>query len=232
MNLQKYIASCGVCSRRGAEKLIIKGQITINNKIARVTDRVQENDTVKLNNKLIKPIDKKVYIMLNKPVGYTCTTKTFKNEKNIFELIKLKERLFTVGRLDKDSSGLLILTNDGDLTLKLTHPKYRHEKEYEVLVDKKITIKNIEELKRGVFIKDENKNQSIKVKAKSIKKQGDNKISLIIAEGKKRQVRQMLSAAGLRVVKLKRTRVSSLLLGDLPEGKSRDLTDREIKSLN
>ncbi|MBT4277830.1 rRNA pseudouridine synthase [Candidatus Falkowbacteria bacterium] len=232
MNLQKYIASCGVCSRRGAEKLIIKGQITINNKIARVTDRVQENDTVKLNNKLIKPIDKKVYIMLNKPVGYTCTTKTFKDEKNIFELIKLKERLFTVGRLDKDSSGLLILTNDGDLTLKLTHPKYRHEKEYEVLVDKKITIKNIEELKRGVFIKDENKNQSIKVKAKSIKKQGDNKISLIIAEGKKRQVRQMLSAAGLRVVKLKRTRVSSLLLGDLPEGKSRDLTDREIKSLN
>ena len=232
MNLQKYIASCGVCSRRGAEKLIIKGQITINNKIARVTDRVQENDTVKLNNKLIKPIDKKVYIMLNKPVGYTCTTKTFKDEKNIFELIKLKERLFTVGRLDKDSSGLLILTNDGDLTLKLTHPKYRHEKEYEVLVDKKITIKNIEELKRGVFIKDENKNQSIKVKAKSIKKQGDNNISLIIAEGKKRQVRQMLSAAGLRVVKLKRTRVSSLLLGDLPEGKSRDLTDREIKSLN
>ena len=229
INLQKYIASCGICSRRKAEKLIVEQKIKINEKIATVTDRVNEGDIVKLNNKIIQQQKNKIYIALNKPVGYTCTAKKFKNEKNIFSLINIKERLFTVGRLDKESSGLLILTNDGDLTLKLSHPRYKHIKKYEITVDKKIKKEQIKKLLSGVLIK--NKNDKYLSKAKKIKKITDNKIIITIAEGKKRQLRYMMKAVGLKIITLKRIEISGFSLGSLALGKSRHLTKKEIEKI-
>ncbi len=233
MNLQKYIALSGVCSRRRAEKLIKGGSVKINDKIALVTDRVNEKDSVTVDGKIIKPKTEKIYIALNKPVGYICTAKKFEGEKNIFELLdsnKIKDsRIFSIGRLDKESSGLLILTNDGELTLKLTHPRYQHEKEYEVLLNDNITDKEISELKKGVYINDEYK--KILVSAKVAKKLGSNKISITITEGKKRQIRKMVSSIGLSVVKLKRTRISGLTIGNLDVGKWRFLTEKEISLL-
>lgn len=233
MNLQKYIALSGVCSRRDAEKLIRGGAVKINNKVASVTDRVYDGDVVTVSGRMIKPKKEKIYIILNKPAGYTCTSKNFKGEKNIFELLKSDKiknnRVFSVGRLDKESSGLLILTNDGDLTLRLTHPKYQHEKEYEVLLNKNITDDGLAKLKNGLYIKNENK--EIFVNAKYVKKINPKKISITITEGKKRQIRKMISAIGLSVVELKRTRISGLSIGDLKDGKWRFLTEKEIALL-
>ncbi|MEA2088515.1 MAG: pseudouridine synthase [Patescibacteria group bacterium] len=229
INLQKYIASCGICSRRKAEQLIINQKIKINEKIAKVTDRVNEGDVVKFSNKIIKPEKNKIYIVLNKPTGYTCTAKTFKNEKNIFSLINIKERLFTIGRLDKESSGLLILTNDGNLALKLSHPRYKHEKKYEITVDQKIKKEQISRLLSGVLIK--NENDEYLAKTKKAEKITDNKILITITEGKKRQIRYMMEAVGLKTISLKRIKISGLSLGDLALGKTRHLTKKEIEDL-
>ena len=229
INLQKYISSCGICSRRKAEKLIICQKIKINEKIAKVTDRVDKNDIVKLNNKIIQPQNNKIYIALNKPAGYTCTAKEFKNEKNIFSLVKIKERLFTIGRLDKESSGLLILTNDGDLALKLSHPRYNHEKKYEITFDKKIKKEQTDRLLAGILIK--NKKNKYSVKAKKIKKIADNKILITITEGKKRQLRYMAEAVGLKIIALKRVEISGLFLNNLALGKWEYLTKEKIDLL-
>ena len=229
INLQKYIASCGICSRRKAEQLITNQRIKINEKIAKVTDRINKDDIVKFNNKIIKPESNKIYIALNKPTGYTCTTRNFENEKNIFSLINIKERLFTIGRLDKESSGLLILTNDGNLALKLSHPRYNHKKKYEITVDKQIKKEQIDRLLSGVLIK--NENNKYLAKAKKVEKITDNKILITLTGGKKRQIRYMMEAVGLKTIALKRVKISGLLLGDLALGKSRHLTEKEIKNI-
>lgn len=233
MRINKYIASCGIASRRSAEVLIKNGKISINGEIANLGDKVGENDIVKLNNKIIEPKMENTYILLNKPIGYTCTTRKFKGEKNILELINeprdKEEKFFPIGRLDKNSSGLIILTNDGDLSLKLTHPRYEHEKEYAVTVNKKIPSDAEKNLIEGVKI--ENEGREILVMAKKVKRISDNKLSIIITEGKKRQIRKMIQALGLEVIKLKRTRISGLSLGNLAPGKWRYLKDDEVKLL-
>ncbi len=226
-NLQKFIAQAGVCSRRHAETLIRKGNVRINKKIALVTDRVEPDDVITVNGKIIAQIDKKIYLLLNKPVGYVCTNARFKGEKNIYQLVKIKERLFYIGRLDKNSSGLLVLTNDGDLTNKLTHPKFEHEKEYLISTKNKITDTHIAQLKKGVDIGD---GDGI-VKAKKLSQLSDQKISVVITQGKKRQLRRMFSAVGLEIDSLTRTRIGKLELGRLPIGKSRELDKKEIKLL-
>lgn len=233
MRINKYISACGIASRRAAEELVKSGKITINDNLANIGDKINENDIVRFNNKIIQPKKSNTYILLNKPIGYTCTTRKFKKEKNILELINepanKKNKLFPVGRLDKNTSGLLILTDDGEFNLKLTHPRYRHEKEYEAVVDKKISKNLIQNLLQGVKI--ENEGRDIIVAAKKARLLGDNRILLIITEGKKRQIRKMLEAIGLKTLKLKRTGISGLALGNLPIGKWRYLNDKEIKLL-
>ena len=229
--LQKYIAESGYCSRRKAEELIRLGKVFVNDKKAELGQKVDEKDIVKINNKIISINQKKTYIILNKPREYTCTNKKFTGEKNVFELLPDKYKsLHIVGRLDKNSRGLVLLTNDGDLTLKLTHPRFEHEKKYIIKIkneDKiretdKLRIRNEEIIRiftKGIDISD---GDGI-VKVKKIKTLSANKFEIILTEGKKRQIRRMFEALNLKVFDLKRVSIGKISLGDLKEGEWKEI---------
>jgi len=226
--LQKFIAQSGYCSRRKAESFIVNEKVLVNGEIAHLGMRVDENDEVKICGKKIEPETKKKYVILNKPTGYTCTNRSFKNEKNVFNLVKVDERLFVVGRLDKNSRGLVLLTNDGELTQKLTHPSFEHEKEYEVQLlinNLQFSIKDIiKKVKAGIDIGD---NDGV-VKVKDIRHLGENKFRVILTEGKKRQLRRMFGVLGYRVESLTRVRIGKIELGDLKEGEWKYIKKEEI----
>jgi pseudouridine synthase len=220
IRLQKYLANITEYSRRQIEELVQENKIQINNTLAQLGDKVDDQDEIKIYNKIInKPNkdEKKVYLKLNKPIDYVCTRKTFKTEKNIFSLLPEKYfNLKPVGRLDKDSEGLIILTNDGDYIYKQTHPKFEVEKEYVVGVNNEINQKLLNTLKEGVDISLDNIPEI--VKAKKIKKISSTKFAIIIAQGKNRQIRRMCQSVGLRVVSLQRVREGEVSLGDLEVG--------------
>ncbi len=229
IRLNKYLAEQGIASRREADRMIADGQVSVNGKL--VTEMGVKvdpaNDEVKVSDKAIS--DKKenaIYIMLNKPEGYVSSVKRTRFEKDLVtDLIDIKERIFPVGRLDKDTTGLLILTNDGTLTFKLTHPSSESEKEYEAIVNGLVRKGAIEKLEKGVKLKGE------KTKPTKVKKIGDRVLSIVLTEGKNRQVRRICQKVGLEVFKLKRVRVKKLVLGKLPLGKWRYLTDEEVEQL-
>jgi len=227
--LQKFISASGYCSRRRAEELIRDGKVSVNGEPAVLGMRADASDEVKVFGQVIGAMEEKVYIKLNKPIGYTCTKRSFSGEKNVFMLIGRKERLFIAGRLDKDSRGLILLTNDGDLTQELTHPSFGHEKKY--LVTLTTPLKNpdfvTERLKLGIDIGD---GDGV-VKVKNARYLGEEKFELVLGEGKKRQIRRMFQAMGLRVIDLVRTAIDKLELGDLPEGQWRPLKKKEIEEL-
>lgn len=228
--LQKFISNSGFCSRRNAENLIRENKVLVNGKFAKLGARVCKSDVIKIGGKKIYLSEKKIYIKLNKPKGYVCTNKKFINEKNIFILVRLKDKLYSVGRLDKDSRGLILLTNDGELTQKMTHPSFKHEKEYEVLINRqeKEAVSNEEIIsffKKGVTI------SNYIVKAKMVEYLGNNKFKIVLTEGKKRQIRRMFGFFGLDVVDLKRVRIGELELMDLKEGKWKYLDNKEIALL-
>lgn len=232
--LQKIIASSGYCSRRKAEELIRAGRVTLNGYVAKLGERADDNDEITVNKQKLQQSSEKLYLMLNKPKGYTCTNRRFEGEKNIFELVKLKTRLFAVGRLDKNSRGLVLLTNDGDLAAKLTHPKYTSEKVYEVKVadderlTRKVTIDNtLRALRRGV---DLGEGEGLGF-AKSAEYDYGT-FTLVLTTGRKRQVRRMFAGLQLKVIDLKRVAQSGLRLGDLAEGQYRELTEMEVKKLS
>lgn len=213
--VQKFISSSGVASRRKAEEFIKSGQVTINGKKAKLGDKVNpETDVVKVYGKLVKPAEEKIYIALNKPKGVVVSKSDPGHRKTVFELLpeEFRTKVWNIGRLDYDTEGLLILTNDGELTQSLAHPKYEHEKEYEVTTQEAPTDAQLEELRTGVEIAT-GLTYPAKVKIKN------NKIYITIHEGKKRQVRRMLSTVGLTVSNLKRIRINKLLLpANLPAG--------------
>ncbi len=225
--LQKFIADSGFCSRRKAEDLIRSGKIFVNGKKAESGMKAGEGDEVKINGKRLTLAKEKVYIKLNKPKGYTSTAKKFKNEKNVFDLVGTQNfaslrgtRLFIVGRLDKDSRGLILLTNDGGFAQKMTHPKYEHEKEYIVetgrLGNSEIRENEIvKKFKQGIAI---GEGDGI-AKAKEVRYLGKNKFKIILTEGKKRQIRRMFKKLGYEVVDILRVRIGKAKLGDLKEGK-------------
>jgi 23S rRNA pseudouridine2605 synthase len=229
IRLNKYLAEQGIASRREADRLIADGQVSVNGK--KVTEMgVKVNpsrDKVKVSDKALS--DKKenaVYIMLNKPEGYVTSVKRTRIEKKIVtDLIDIKKRVFPVGRLDKDTTGLLILTNDGTLTFKLTHPSSESDKEYEAVVNGVVTKGAMKKLERGVKLKGE------RTRPAKVKKIGNRIISIILTEGKNRQVRRICQKVGLEVFKLKRIRIKELTLGKLPVGKWRFLTDGEVELL-
>ena len=234
MILQKFIANTGYCSRRKAEKLIAEGlSVYVNNKLATVGMEVSDEDEVRIDNMLISVKQDKVYIKLNKPAGYTSTSAKFKSEKNVYEILPEKvqrdKSLHIVGRLDKDSCGLLLFTNDGDLTQKLTHPSFEHEKKYVVTLRDKYARDVDDVIKR--FTQGMDIEEIGFVRAKKVDYVGKNQFELILTEGKKRQIRKMFAEMHEWIVKLKRIAVGSLELGNLAEGKWEYLTQQEVKKL-
>jgi len=202
-----------MASRRGADRLIEQGLVTINGKVAKLGEKVSGKEKILIKDQSVKAVEKKEYIMLYKPVGIVSTASDEMGRQKVVDLVKTDNRLYPVGRLDADSEGLIILTNDGDLALKLTHPKFHMEKEYEVTTDKDIAGRRI--------------NTGINKIVRSTK----NKMTIVMYEGKKRQIRNMCWEAGLRVRTLKRVRVGSLNLGELQAGEYRDLTIKEVNAL-
>jgi pseudouridine synthase len=233
INLTKLIAENSPYSRRQAEKLIREGLVEIDNRPAKLGEKANSISTIRINGKKLIGTDKKVYIKLNKPGGYVCTNRFFKGEKNIFSLIDVSERLFSLGRLDKDSCGLIILTNDGNLTYKLTHPKFEHDKVYLVKLKNDSRLKENDFIKRiiGNFKKGLNIGEKTLAKAQDIKKIKETEFEIILSEGKKRQIREMFRVFGLEVEFLKRTDFAGIKLGNLKEGQWVNLTREEIEIL-
>ncbi|MDD2807783.1 MAG: pseudouridine synthase [Patescibacteria group bacterium] len=223
MRLQKYIADSGITSRRKAEQLIVDGKIKVNGevitKLGTVIDEL--NDTVEYAGKKINLKSKKIYLALNKPIGYVSSTVSTQGQ-SVLTLINTHERIYPVGRLDKDSSGLLILTNDGELANVISHPKNGSEKEYFVVLDQDLKPDDVRKLERGMII-DGKRLRPVKVS--SIK---NRSARLVLKEGVNRQIRRQLGKLGYTVVKLKRIRIGKLELGDLPEGHWREIKITEL----
>ena len=230
VRLQKYIADCGIASRRRAEELIGLGYIKVNGKVVTELGMKidEENDEVHFRNKLIKPENKKVYIMVNKPEGYVSTSRDQFSRPTVMDLVKdVKERIVPVGRLDYDTSGLLLLTNDGDAVYKLTHPKSEINKVYEAKLFGVPDSNVINLFKNGITIEGK-KTAPAKIELITV----DGRFSIcriIIHEGRNRQVRKMCQAARHPVSKLKRVREGDIELGDLAVGKWRHLTKAEVR---
>jgi len=226
VKIAKYLAQAGVASRRKAEALVKQGLVSVNGKIsADPALRVNpKTDKILYGGKPLSPAQK-VYYLLNKPAGYTCTAQDPHAEKLVGELVPAEPRVWPVGRLDKMTSGLLILTNDGDLALSLTHPRYRVEKEYEITADFPLTEDEIAAVQKGVSLEDGF------IRPDRFEKIGGKRYRIVIHSGKKRVVRRIVEKIGKSVAQLKRTRVGSLELQNLPLGKWRRLSPAEIKKL-
>ena len=227
IRLNKFIAQSGLCSRRKADNLILKGKVSVNGKtIKKMGIIIKKTDKVKVDNKNISP-EKKIYILLNKPKDYITTNKDTHNRKIVINLIKnVKERIFPVGRLDRKTTGLLLFTNDGDIAKKLTHPSYKIKKIYSVRLEKKITNQEINKIKNGLIIDNE------KILVDKIQKlEKSNEIGIEIHIGKNRIVRKIFETINHKVIKLDRVMFGPLTKKDLPRGKWRKLTQKEIINL-
>lgn len=233
IRLQKYIAECGIASRRKAEELILEGKISVNGIIVTElgTKINPSKDIVEYNNKVIEPEQRNVYILLNKPIGYVTTVKDQFNRPSVLDLVKVKERIVPVGRLDFYTSGALILSNDGDFVYKITHPKHEVNKTYNVTVKGIINDDEIEALRSGVKI-DNYITKPAKVKIlKTDKDKNISRIQITIHEGKNRQIRKMCEAIGKKVLALHRSKIGNIDVKDLKIGEWRYLTDAEISDL-
>lgn len=222
--LNKAISDSGYCSRRQADKFIEQGLVTINDQPASLGDRAMPNDIIKVKNITINKNEQLVYIALNKPVGITCTTDR-RVEGNVVDFINHKERIFHIGRLDKPSEGLLLMTNDGDIVNKILRAGNQHEKEYVVKVDRRITDSFIKRMQSGVPILD-----TVTKKCK-VEKIGRFVFKITLIQGLNRQIRRMCEHLGYEVETLKRERIMNIGLGKLPTGKWRYLTEKELKDL-
>ncbi|WP_422090904.1 23S rRNA pseudouridine(2604) synthase RluF [Tenacibaculum ovolyticum] len=225
INLNKFISSTGVCSRREAEKFIAAGRVTINKNVAQLGNRVFEGDKVRVDGRLLESKPKTLYIALNKPVGIVCTTDS-KEKKNIVKFVGHPERLFPIGRLDKPSEGLIFLTNDGDIVNKILRAGNNHEKEYIVSVNKIITEEFITKMSNGIPI------LGTVTRKCRVKKINDFTFQIILTQGLNRQIRRMCEYLDYEVTKLKRERIMNVSLGKLKVGDWRELTTDEMKEIN
>lgn len=230
MRINNFISGTGICSRREADLLIKDGKVTINGKLAVIGETVSPEDVVLVNGKKINSKEKHVYIVFNKPIGITCTTD--RNIKdNIIDFIKHKERIFPIGRLDKDSEGLIMLTSDGDIVNKILRSENNHEKEYIVKVDKVITDKFINGMINGVKIYNPVKNKYTITNKCKIYKINNYTFRIILTQGLNRQIRRMCSHFGYNVINLKRIRIMNIKLKDLKIGTYRNITKDEYEKL-
>ena len=224
--LQKALAAAGVASRRAAEELIVAGRVTVNGKVVdELGTRVLPTDTLGVDGKAINRTPSYTYIVLNKPTGVLSTAKDSHGRRTVLDLVVHRDRVYPVGRLDLDSEGLLLLTNDGELTFHILHPKHELEREYEAWVTPAPTDDQLEKLRRGIDL-----NGWVTSPAQVRRRPGGT-LGIIIHEGHKRQVRLMCQAVGLRVIRLVRIRLGPLVLGTLKSGKSRELRPAELAEL-
>ena len=231
MRINKFLAESGVCSRRNADKMIKEGLVKVNGKICVIGQEIDEfSDSVTVNGKKINIPNSYDYYIMNKPKGYVCTVKDDRNRKTVMDLLPENvKRVFPVGRLDYDSEGLLLFTNDGELTFKLTHPKNEIPKTYLVKTEKPISEKDINLLRQGVIV-DGVKTKKCSVKFIESTKNG-SKLHITITEGRNRQIRKMIEAVGNSVDFLKRIKIGDLTLSGLNRGEVRKLTASEIEYL-
>ncbi|WGH75885.1 23S rRNA pseudouridine(2604) synthase RluF [Tenacibaculum tangerinum] len=225
INLNKYISSTGICSRREAERFITEGRVTINGKPTQLGNRVYEGDVVKIDGKLLRAKAKTIYIALNKPVGIVCTTDS-KERKNIVKFVGHPQRLFPIGRLDKPSEGLIFLTNDGDIVNKILRAGNNHEKEYIVTVNKPINERFIKRMSSGIPI------LGTVTKKCKVERINDTVFKITLVQGLNRQIRRMCEYLGYEVKKLKRTRIMNVTLGNLKVGEWRELSAKEMDEIN
>ena len=233
VRLQKYIADCGICSRRKAEELILQGKIKVNGKtVSKLGTKVAiGKDIVEYNGSKINLQNKYIYILLNKPIGYVTTAKDQFGRESVLDLVKTKERVVPVGRLDMYTSGALILTNDGNFVYKITHPKHEIEKTYTVTLKGIIKDEEVEMLKSGVKIEDYiTKPAKVKI-LKIDKEKNQSRLEITIHEGKNRQVRKMCEAVGHSVLALHRSKIAGIGVKDLELGKWRYLSKQEVNKI-
>lgn len=234
MRLQKYLATSGIASRRKCEELILKGKIKVNGQVVQElgTKVNPEKDEVKYNDKIVNLEEEKIYILLNKPIGYVTTAKEQFGRDKVLDLVKVNKRIVPVGRLDMYTSGALILTNDGDLVNKLTHPKNEIDKTYNATVSGIVTKEEIEKLQKGVEIDDGYITKPAKVKILKIDEERKiSRIQITIHEGKNRQIRKMCEAINKKVIALHRCKIGNLDVKDLKLGEWRYLTYKEIMKI-
>ena len=234
VRLQKYLADCGIASRRKCEQYIQQGKVQVNGKVVTElgTKINPKKDKVKFENREITENRKMVYILLNKPIGYVTTVDDQFNRDTVLDLVKVKERIVPVGRLDMYTSGALILTNDGDFVYKVTHPKHEIEKTYTVTLKDIIQNDEVEKLRKGVQIEDyTTKPAKVKI-LKTDKEKNISRLEIIIHEGKNRQVRKMCEEKRKKVLALHRSKIGKIGVKDLKLGEWRYLTEKEIQQFN
>lgn len=230
IRLNKYLSEAGVCSRREADRLIEAGRVTVDGVQAVPGMKVSKEQKICVGKKVIQGAEQKVVLAVNKPAGIVCTG-DMKVKNNIIRFLHYPVRVTYAGRLDKDSEGLLIMTNDGDLINGMMRARYAHEKEYKVRVNKEVTPEFIEKMSRGVHIRDKEKNLDAVTRPCTVKKTGKYTFSIILTQGLNRQIRRMCEALGYKVDVLKRIRIMNVELGDLKPGQVRELTEQELKEL-
>ena len=225
--INKYLSEVGYCSRRRADRLIEEGKVTINGKLTEIGSKVEADDIVEVEGQRIKKLakQKKIYLAFNKPVGIVCTTNRRIEPDNIIDFIKYPKRIFPIGRLDKESEGLIFLTNDGDIVNKILRARNNHEKEYIVIVNRPINREFIKRMSNGVKILDTTTKNCF------VKQLGQKKFKIILTQGLNRQIRRMCEFLGYKVQTLKRVRIMNIKL-DLPTGKYREFTKEELVELN
>ena len=226
VRINKFIASSGFCSRRQADVLVEEGRVTIDGITATAGSKVKGDSVVLIDGKPVVANDDHIYIALNKPLGITCTTDR-RDKDNIVDFLNLPDRIFPIGRLDKNSSGLILLTNDGDIVNKLLRAEFGHEKEYVVTVDKPYDKDFIKKMSEGVYLDELDRTTSPCV----VTPKGPRTFNIILTQGLNRQIRRMCQAFGYKVVKLKRIRFMNILLGDMKPGEYRHLSSHEKQIL-
>lgn len=225
MRINKYMSETGYCSRRETDRLIASGRITINGVTCMPGDEVVPGDLVFIDGQPIPDRDEPIYIVLNKPVGITCTAAPHVKD-NIIEFVNHPSRIFAIGRLDKTSEGLILLTNDGDIVNKMMRSENGHEKEYVVKVDKPVTEKFVEEMSKGVVILDD-----VRTKPCNVFQLNESEFRIILTQGLNLQIRRMCKALGYRVVRLERIRIMNITIEGIDQGQWRDLTKEELQVL-
>lgn len=224
--MNKYLSQIGYCSRRDADRLIAAGAVTVNGRLPEMGDKVTDTDEILVHGKPLQKEEEKILLILNKPKGIVCTTARF-DRNNVIDFLQYPKRVYPVGRLDKDSEGLLLLTNQGDLVNRLMRGGNRHEKEYLVTVNRPVTNNFLQGMAKGVYL------EELHVTTRPCKVERIDGVTfrMVLTQGLNRQIRRMCACFGYRVVKLRRTRIMNIELGDLPTGKCRSATPEEMRRL-
>lgn len=225
--INKYLSAAGFCSRREADRLVEEGRVTVNGNVALMGTKILDGDEVCVDGKRITRDDREVLLAFNKPVGIVCTTTDKQGKNNIVDFIGYNQRIYPIGRLDKDSEGLILMTNNGEIMDKILRSVNGHEKEYVVTVNKTIDDSFIKKMSDGIYLKELNRTTN----KCFVEKLSDKTFRIILTQGLNRQIRRMCDECGFKVVKLKRIRIMNIELGDLKLGQYRDVTKGEYKKL-